>query len=261
MNHRLSTTTALAFVASLAFAGEAAAQTPRSDRPIPVRKGETPMPARTDTVVMRDTVRMTDTVTIVRRDTVVQRVEVAPPPSPFGRFYFGLQGGAAVPVAALNIPHSPGFTAGALLGWDSYRAPLGLRLDGGYTRMGEESAWAGGGIGAGDDPNGIGDPELWHANLDAKLRIPFVADAPARFYLLGGVTYNRFRGFTFVDDDNNNAIVLRTDDWHDKVGGNFGAGVGFGFGGTSLFLEGRYQTMNIGNTTQSHVPIVLGITF
>lgn len=258
MKIRLSTSSTLAVLAALTVSTEAFAQV-RSDRPIPVRKGETPMPARTDTVVMRDTIRMTDTVTVVRRDTVVQRVEVAPPPTPFGRFYWGLQGGAAIPVAAMNIPHSPGFTAGALLGWDSYRAPLGLRLDGGYTRMGEESEWAGGGIG--EDPSSVGDPELWHANLDAKLRLPFLPDSPARLYLLGGLTYNRFRGFTFVDDDNNNAIVLRTDDWHDKIGGNLGGGLSFAFGRAAMFLEGRFQTMNIGNTTQNHVPVVLGITF
>lgn len=257
MNHRLSFTSALGLVAALAFAADAGAQ--QSDRRIPVRKGETPMPARTDTVVVRDTVRLTDTVTVVRRDTVVQRVEVAPPPSPFGRFYFGLQGGAAIPVSAMNIPHSPGFTAGALVGWDSWRAPLGLRLDAGYTRIGEEEAWAG--AGAGEDPESIGDPELWHANLDAKLRVPFAPTAPVQLYALGGVTWNRFRGFTFVDEDNNNQIVLQTDDWHDKIGGNLGAGLAFGFGGARLFLEGRFQTMNIANTTQNHIPVVLGITF
>ncbi|HYD51613.1 MAG TPA: hypothetical protein VEA99_03255 [Gemmatimonadaceae bacterium] len=264
MTLRLSTTSAFALLAALTISSEAFAQV-RSDTRIPVRKGETPAPARTDTVVVRDTIRLTttDTVTVTRRDTVIQRVEVAPPPTPFGRFYFGLQGGAALPIQAMNIPHSPGFTAGALLGWDSFRAPLGLRLDGGYTRIGEEEGWAGGlpGCGTDDECAGIGDPELWHANIDAKLRIPFTAESPARFYIVGGATYNRFRGFTFVDDDANNAIVLRTDDWHDKWGGNVGAGLQFGFGRANLFLEGRLQTMNIGNTTQNHVPIVLGLLF
>ena len=145
MTLRLTTTSALALVAALTISTEAFGQA-QSDRRIPVRKGETPAPARTDTVVMRDTIRITtvDTVTVTRRDTVIQRVEVAPPPTPFGRFYAGLQGGAVMPIQALNIPHSPGFQAGALLGWDSYRAPLGLRLDGGYSRFGEESAYAGG---------------------------------------------------------------------------------------------------------------------
>ena len=233
----------------------------RSDTRIPVRKGEVVAP-RTDTVVVRDTIRLTtvDTVTVTRRDTVVQRVEVAPPPTPFGRFYFGLDAGAAMPIQALNVPHSPGFTVGALAGWDSYRAPLGLRVDGGYTRFGEESAYAGGAPGCVECAS-VGDPELWHGNIDAKLRIPFVAESPARFYLVGGATYNRFRGFTFVDQDQSNLVVLSTDDWHDKWGGNVGAGLSFGWGSTNLFLEGRFQTMNIANTTQNHIPIVLGITF
>jgi len=260
MKIRLSTTSALAVLAALTVSTEVFAQA-RPDRSIPVRKGETPAPARTDTVVVRDTVRMVDTVTVTRTqtDTVVQRVEVAPPPTPFGRFYWGLQAGAAIPVAALNIPHAPGITGGLVLGWDSFRAPLGLRLDGGYTRIGEESGWAG--VGAGDDPASIGDPELWHVNADVKLRLPFMADSPVKLYALGGITYNRFRGFTFVDDDQNNEIILQTDNWHDKFGGNLGGGIAFGFGRANLFIEGRYQTMNIGNTTQNHVPVVLGITF
>ena len=261
MKLRLSTTSALAVLAALTVSTDALAQV-RSDRPIPVRKGETPAPARTDTVVMRDTIRLTDTVTVVRRDTVVQRVEVAPPPTPFGTFYFGLQGGAAVPVAAFNIPHSPGYIAGALLGWDSYRAPLGLRLDGGYTKIGEEAPYAGGLPGcSGEDCAGIGDPEIWHVNGDVKLRLPFLAEAPVKLYALGGITYNRFRGFTFVDEEQNNAIVYRTDNWADKWGGNLGGGLAFGFGRANLFLEGRFQTMNILTPTQNHVPIVLGITF
>ena len=263
MTLRLTTTSVLALAAALTVSTNAFAQV-RSDTRIPVRKGETPAPARTDTVVMRDTIRVTtvDTVTVTRRDTVIQRVEVAPPPTPFGRFYFGLQGGAVMPIQALNIPHSPGFQAGALLGWDSYRAPLGLRLDGGYSRFGEESAYAGGAPGCtAEECAGIGDPELIHANIDAKVRLPFMADAPARFYVVGGATYNRFRGFTMVDDDDNNRVILSTDNWHDKWGGNVGAGLQFGFGRANLFLEGRFQTMNIGNTTQNHVPIVLGLIF
>lgn len=258
MNHRLSFTTALGFAAALAFAADAGAQ---SDRRIPVRKGENPTPARTDTVVVRDTIRMTDTVTVVRArtDTVVQRVEVPPPPTPWGKFYAGLYGGAALPIQELTVPHEPGFIAGGIIGWDSWRAPLGLRLDAGYTRMGEDEDWAG--AGPGEDPASVGDPELWHANLDAKLRLPFAHTAPVHLYLLGGLTYNRFRGFTMVDGDNNNAIVISDDNWRDKIGGNLGAGLAFGFGGARLFLESRLQTMNIVGTVQNYVPVVLGITF
>jgi hypothetical protein len=272
MTPRLSTTAALGIVAALAFSASASAQV-RSDRPIPVRKGETPVPARTDTVVVRDTVRMTDTVTVVRRDTVVQRVEVLPPPTPYGHFYWGLDGGAAIPVSALNTTHSTGYTAGLVLGWDSNRAPLGLRFDGGYTKLGERSAYACGFTGQtpnacgnsdeDDDVANVGDPALWHGNLDAKLRLPWMAESAVQIYLVGGATYNKFRGFTFIDEDQapGNQIVLSTDEWHDKWGGNVGGGIAFGFGAARLFLESRFQSMNIGNSTQNHVPIVLGITF
>jgi hypothetical protein len=264
MKIRLSTTSALAVLAALTVSTEVFAQA-RPDRSIPVRKGETPAPARTDTVVVRDTVRMVDTVTVTRtvHDTVVQRVEVAPPPTPFGAFYFGLQGGAAMPINALNVTHAPGITAGALAGWDSYRAPLGLRVDGAYSRLGEESAYAGASPPGctGTECATVGDPEIWHVNIDAKLRLPFMADSPVKLYVVGGATWNRFRGFTFVDEDNSNDIVLRDDEWHNKWGGNAGGGIAFGFGRANLFLEGRFQTMNVANSVQNHVPIVLGITF
>jgi len=254
-NRRTLLTAALGVIAATTLSTEALAQA-RSDRTIPLRKGETAAPARTDTVVVRDTVRMSsvDTVTVIRRDTVVQRVEVAPAPTPFGRFYAGLLGGAALPIQALGIPQSTGWTVGGLVGWDSYRAPLGLRLDGGYSSFGEDDEFIG------DDVD-LGDPELWHANIDAKLRLPFLSTSPVSLYAVGGATYNRFRGFTFIDDDNANAIVLADDNWHDKWGGNIGAGIGFNFGRANMFIESRFQTMNIGNTSQNHVPVVLGITF
>ncbi|HYD51612.1 MAG TPA: hypothetical protein VEA99_03250 [Gemmatimonadaceae bacterium] len=258
LNRRTTLTAALAVMALATISTQALAQA-RSDRTIPLRKGETPAPARTDTVVVRDTIRMSsvDTVTVIRRDTVVERVEVAPAPTPFGRFYAGLAGGAALPIQALGIPQSTGFTANAMLGWDSYRAPLGLRLDGGYSKFGEDDEWAGGPVGGTE----LGDPELWHLNVNAKLRLPFLASSPVNLYAVGGATYNRFRGFTFVDDDANNQVVLADDDWHDKWGGNIGGGLGFNFGRASMFIESRFQTMNIGNTSQNHVPVILGITF
>lgn len=247
----------LALVAALALSSEALAQDPSSERRIPLRKGQEPVPVRTDTVVLRDTVRATDTVYVARTDTVVQTVEIAPVVTPAGRFYWGLDAGAALPTQALNISHSPGYTVGALLGWDAARAPFGLRLDGGYTRLGEESEFAGG---TGEDPVDIGDPELLHVNIDAKLRLPIFGEAPVQLYALGGATWNRFRGFTFIDDETDE-IGFRSDDWESRWGANFGGGLAFGFGRANLFLESRLQMMTIGGSRQNHVPIVLGITF
>ena len=250
---------ALAIVAALGFATAAQAQV--SEQRIPLRKGSEPVPVRTDTVVLRDTVRTYDTVTVIRRDTVVQQVELAPIAEPGGRVYFGLNGGAALPTQALNITHSPGYTVGAMLGWDSFRSPFGVRVDGGYTKLGEESEYAGGLPGCiGDECNGVGDPELLHANLDLKLRLPFMREAPVKLYAVGGATWNRFRGFTFVDDETD-VVSLSSDNWTTRWGGNVGGGLAFGFGNTNLFLESRLQLMTVGGSRQNHVPIVLGITF
>ena len=54
-------TLAAALIAATFAAHAASAQ---SDRRIPTRKGEEPLPTRTDTLIVRDTVRITDTVTV-----------------------------------------------------------------------------------------------------------------------------------------------------------------------------------------------------
>jgi len=272
MDLRFSTTATLALAAIAIVSTDASAQR-SSDTRINVRKGEVAQP-RVDTVYQTriDTVFRTraDTVFVTRRDTTyitreVPAAAVVAPVLPLGRAYFGINGGGVIPTNALDNSHAPGWQAGVIMGWDAARVPLGLRFDGGYSQFGEESAYAGGLAGgctpsSGVDCSTIGDPAMWHGNFNVKLGVPFTVSA-FRPYLTGGATYNRFRGFTFVDDDQNNAIVQRSDDWHDKWGGNIGGGLEFGWGRTNLYLEGRFQTMNIGFTTQNHVPIVLGIKF
>jgi opacity protein-like surface antigen len=257
MRTRLLTSSALAVIATLSIADASFAQ---NDRRIPLRKGEMPAPARVDTVILRDTVRITDTVTVARVDTVIRGGDVGPiveaPITPLGRFYAGLNAGAALPLEAMNIAQGPGFTVGGLLGWDANNIPLGLRVDGGFTRMQEESGPSAGCPG-GTCPDIDGSPQMWHLNLDGKLRLPF---QPLSLYAVGGATWNRYRGFTFVDDDND-TIISSSSDWDSRWGYNVGGGLAFGFGKTQLFLEARYQSMTIGDSRQNHVPIVLGFTF
>jgi hypothetical protein len=248
-------TLAAALVAATFAANDASAQ---SDRRIPTRKGEEPLPTRTDTLIVRDTVRITDTVTVSRVDTVVRGGDVALPAvvTPLGRFYWGLDGGAAIPTSEMNISQNPGYTVGALLGWDAAQLPLGLRLDGGYTRFDDEDDFLC--TGAGCSALDVNTPELWHASFDLKLRLPTTG---THLYGVGGVTWNRFRGVNFIDDTNNNELVFSSNDWTSKWGGNIGGGVNFGFGGANLFIESRVQAMTIANQTQTYVPIILGFTF
>lgn len=249
-------TTAAALAAFVTLAASASAQ---SDRRLPIGKGEPmPMPVRTDTVIMRDTLRITDTVRITRTDTVERHGEVALPPiTPLGRFYWGVDGGAAIPNNNLNVAQNTGWTLGALLGWDAHVLPFGLRLDGGYTRFNSDDAFICSGITCSEfDLNA--DPELWNLNINGKLHYPIRA---AKLYATGGGTWNHYRGIAFADSDVNDEVVFFSNDWNSKWGWNAGGGVSFGFGGTSLFLEARYQSMSIGGQSQAHVPIVLGITF
>jgi len=282
-NRRTLVTAAAVVVAAATFSNDALAQQPRSDRQIPLRKGEVPAP-RTDTIVVRDTLRMTmiDTVTVVRRDTVVQRVQLPRNLGPFGRFYGGLNAGAAIPSNRLDDFQSTGWTLGLIAGWDSFRAPLGVRIDGGYSRFdNDDDVFVRDGVVFDDDFFGDDvfvdgrDPELWHANFNLKARVPWVSTSAWKFYAVGGATYNRFKNFLFtqdrddavldggviIDDEGDRLIALSLDDWHSKWGGNLGGGLEFGWGKANLYLEARWQTMNIANSTQNYVPIVLGITF
>lgn len=248
-------TLAAALIAATFAANAASAQ---SDRRIPTRKGEEPLPTRTDTLVVRDTVRITDTVTVSRVDTVVRGGDVALPAvvTPLGKFYFGLNGGAALPYSEMNEAQNPGYTLGALVGWDAAQVPLGLRLDGGYTRFDDEDDFLC--TGSGCTALDLGTPELFHANLDVKLRVP---TSGSHLYAVAGGTWNRFRGITFIDDENNNSLAFASSDWSNKWGGNIGAGLNFGFGGAAMFLEARLQAMTVADQTQTYVPIVLGLTF
>lgn len=250
--HR-TTAHAVALAAALALVSLAAATADaQSDRRIPTRKGAVPTPVRTDTVVVRDTVRYRDTI-VVRSDTVIRDPMIV---TPAGRFYWGLDGGFAFPTGDYGIAQNPGFTLGALVGWDAWTIPLGVRLDAGYTGFGDEDdAICPGGVLCPGDRT----PQLWHVNLDGKLRVPALLDAPFRLYGVGGATWNYFGESTFIDEDE--GVFLSNDDWHSRWGWNIGGGIDFGFGSNRFFIESRYHSASIGGAGASYVPLIIGITF
>jgi hypothetical protein len=207
---------------------------------------------RTDTVVVRDTVRYRDTI-VVRSDTVVREPYMV---NPAGRFYWGLDGGLSFPTGDFGIAQNSGFTLGALVGWDAWTIPLGVRLDGGYTHWGDvDDAVCPGGVLCPTDRS----PQLWHLNIDGKLRIPALMESPFRVYAVGGATFNHFRDAAFVDEDD--GILVFGDDSRSRWGWNLGGGIDFLFGQTRLFLESRYHSSSIEGASGSYVPVVLGITF
>jgi hypothetical protein len=253
--HRI-TAHAVALAAALVLASLAAAidtAGAQSERRIPTRKGDVRTPVRTDTVVIRDTVRYRDTV-VVRSDTVIREPMMV---NPAGRFYWGLDGGLSFPTGDYGIAQNTGFTVGALVGWDAWAIPLGVRLDGGYTSFGDkDDALCPGGIVCPADRS----PQLWHLNLDGKLRVPALFDAPFRVYGVGGATFNYFGGSTFIDEDDD-VLVLSDDSWHSRWGWNLGGGIDFLFGSNRFFIESRYHSTSIEGAGASYVPLVIGITF
>jgi len=257
----------IAAALTVGLVSSAAAQATSTQR-IPVRKESTgdvaPTPPRVDAV----TVTRVDTVFRYRTDTVTvtgptrtmydtTRIETLPAYLiRRGGMYFGLAAGGAYPHGSLEVGNTAGLAGQVQLGWQSLNSPIGIRADVNYAQYGENPTFA----------NLGGDPDVINGNLDLKLGIPLLGDRIPRMslYAIGGGSYTYYKNLRIeVTDPPGDAPgqVVSSGDWSDKWGGNVGAGLQFGFGRANLFLEGRFQTMNIGNTTQNHVPIVLGLIF
>jgi hypothetical protein len=229
--------------------------TPRVDTVTVYRTDTLSMPGRVDTV--------SSTSTIVRVDTVLR-------PMPLmirqvGGFYMGLAAGSSLPAAMFNDSDHPGWRVELPFGIDPIGSPLGVRFNLGYSRY---------------EPHSYIAPVLNQAqlmNADADLKVRFISVTPRstriQLYALGGGTYNRFKDIL----EQNHGIynignfstgsAIPTDPsqadhaWHNGFGWNAGGGVEIGKGATNLFLEGRFNRFSGENSTISHVPVVIGLSW
>jgi hypothetical protein len=256
-------------------ASAAVAQRPTSSRRIPISK-EGPAAPRVDTVTVyrTDTLRVpgptvtrTDTVTVTNTVTRVDTVIPAPKPIrlPNG-VYFGVGAGMNLPEGGLYIPNAPGSFFQAQLGWQGARSLLGIRLDGSYSKLGEDSGFSG----------FQADPDIINGNLDLKLALPWFHHLFGRgpaftLYGIGGGSYVRYKSLPMVLDPgapNPGAVAafpnvrLGDYDWEDKFGWNAGGGVSLAFGRTEVFAESRVIQWNRDNTPAlRQIPIMLGINW
>ena len=208
---------------------------------------------RVDTIfVDRITVR-TDTVTVTVYDTVTREI----PMVTGGDFYWGLAGGGALPGENFENAFDAGFNASLLTGWRAYGSPWGVRLDAAYNQL------SGGNVGGVE----IDDASVISGMLDATFDVPWGAAARSGVYLLGGLGIHRIGGFDIDDEDfdfNNDGnpdepeFITQTST---DFGVNAGLGFRFGFGGASLFLEGRWVNVFTDVNDTRYYPITLGITF
>jgi len=213
------------------------------------------------TVTRTDTVRVTNTVT--RVDTVI------PPPPPVrlpGGVYFGVGAGMNLPEGSLYVPNAPGNFFQAQLGWQGANSLLGIRIDGSYSKLGEDSGFSG----------YQADPDIINGNADVKLALPWFHHAFGRtpaftIYGIGGGSYVRYKSLPMVLDvgaPNPGAVAaypnvrLGDYDWENKWGWNAGGGVSIGWGRTEVFAESRVIQFTRDNTPASRqIPIILGINW
>jgi len=208
-----------------------------------------------------------DTVTVTRVDTMSAAAPPAPMPAilrQIGGFYFGLDGGAAVPSGnGLNTAQGTGWHVDVPLGWDPIGSPIGVRLAAGYSKFDMKNPFE----------SFSTTPQIFNADGDLKLRLPITSPITHRFqlYALGGATYNRFKN---VVQFNNSTGLFAVGDstvapggttfadnaWHNAWGWNAGGGVQFGFGRTNLFVESRYIHFSR-NGDLNQVPIVVGLNW
>jgi hypothetical protein len=184
-------------------------------------------------------------------------------------FYIGIGGGAGIPTQAIRNAYNTGYTIVVPIGWDAPLAPLGFRVNLGYTRFDARTNFR--------DPIAtppaaalaVADPQVWSAIADLKLRVPFLNSwfgPTSGVYAVGGGGVNHFRHYntTFARTNpefRDPAAPPPTSESLTRAALNAGGGISWGFRATEVFLESRYVTTFMPHERASFVPIVLGVNF
>jgi hypothetical protein len=243
--------------------------------------------ARTDSVAAIEKARADSLARIerARADSIAQAAQVRQPSQPrylFGSsgFYLGVAGGGAIPTGDFkNLGYDNGWGVNVPIGWRKPGNMLGLQLDLGYNQFNGTTF-----VGGGGTPSTLNnsDPKILSANLNATLNFPLTASRRTNFYLIGGGGVYRFQDFGvssalggFLGNDVIDPDAADNQSSRTKWGLNGGAGLEFGIGPTSLFVESRFVNVFakrdnnadfddfFGSRTKDvrWVPIVLGVTF
>ncbi len=187
-------------------------------------------------------------------------------------FYFGLAGGTSSPTNDWATPYSLGFNITAPFGWQRYDSRFGIRGDIAYDLHGGEYLPAG----TVDQPVNypeqhssttsnvlVQDLSIWSGNLDATFDILQWGDRRlGALYVLGGVGVHYFntRKADVLTATNELSTTVENESTT-EFGWNAGAGVSFGIGTSSLFLESRWFTADLSPTNATWAPLILGIKF
>jgi Outer membrane protein beta-barrel domain len=167
--------------------------------------------------------------------------------------YWGIAAGVSRPTGQFHGGYRSGWNVTAPLGWDFDSSPLGIRVDGSYDRVSGRT------IGGSELP----DAGIWSLNGDAKLRMQLRnLRAMRAAYVLAGVGAHRIvGGATTSSGGYGTSLGDASTSW----GWNAGAGIAFGWGRASMFLEWRYLSVSpngqLSEEAPRLIPIILGFTF
>jgi len=280
MTLRIAKTYQMGIAAALAlgFAGTATAQVPaRSDTRLPVRPkdaGGEVVAARVDTVT--NTIYRTDTVRVYRTDTLrmtgptvtttntvtrydTTRIEMTPGwlHRPYGT-YFGLGGGPTFAQGSISEAQNSGRMFQAQIGVDPKGSPLGLRFDANFGQPNQARPYEG----------TVAHSQILNLSGDLKLRAPYLnSHIPLSLYAIGGGNYIRYKDLLIQLDTPTpgtygNNVAPSDNVWHDKWGYNAGAGLDYGWGKYSLFVESRMISFKAANAnTARQFPLVIGFNW
>lgn len=196
-----------------------------------------------------------------------------------GSFYIGLAAGSASPQGDVeDLGYDSGFNIAIPIGWHNPSSMFGFRAMLGYSQFNGASFTTGG-----TAPTVFSnpDPKVYSAELNLNMRFPFNQRRTSSVYLSGGGGMYMFRNFgqgsalagylgNDVLDPNDSANETAITKW----GVNGGAGLEFGIGTSSLFLETRLVNVFAGRddepnfdsvfgergTSVRWVPLILGFT-
>lgn len=197
-------------------------------------------------------------------------------------WYLGVSAGSVMPKGDFErIGYGNGFTVNVPIGYHSRSHLLGARLDLGYSQFSGNS-FTGTSSGSPTTLNNS-DPKVFSAVANLTMRLPINASRSVNLYGVGGGGLYTFRSFGkssslagFLGNDVLDSHDEAVENTRTKFGAQAGAGIDFGVGPTSIFLETRWVSVNadrgdnvqlsdfFGDTRGKSVrwvPIVVGLTF
>jgi hypothetical protein len=226
--------------------------------------------ARAD-LARRDSIAAAENARQMAAASAVAATAALPPALTRRGFYFGIAGGTSSPTGDWETPYSVGFNITAPFGWQPMESRFGIRGDIAYDLHGGELLPAGTPIQPIDYPQpifttadiAVQDLSIWSGNLDATFDLVQWGDRRlGALYVLGGfgVHFISTRKADVFPVTGQGSFTTENGSTT-EFGYNAGAGLSFGIGTSSLFLESRWFTANLSPTNATWVPVILGIKF